>query len=166
MKTGKVEIDQSIRVEELTKDTIVGIANKQVSFTLIIPRRAKRVLYEEFRRQGKPKKFAPYVFAVAVSEALQRAPFHSSDIVIDIEYPGYEREILQIVKQRHPEIEIYFTSIGKKSPAHFAAYGVYKGRKNTDQKISTTKLLKLIEETKNGSRAVTRRDKPDDSQPN
>ena len=165
MQTRKIEVDQSVRVEELTRDTILGIANERVSFTIVIPRRAKRVLHEKFRRQGKPKKFAPYVFAAAISEALQRAPFQSSDVVIDIEYPGYEQEILEIVKRRHPEIEVYFTSIGKKSPAHFAAYGVHTGRKSADQIISITKLLKLMEEIKNGPRAVTRRDKPDDSQP-
>lgn len=166
IQTKRIEVDQSSRIEELTRDTILGVANEQVIFTLIIPRRAKRVLYEKFRREGKPKKFAPYVFAVAVSEALQMAPFKSSDVVVDIEYPGYEKEILEIIKQRHPEINVYFTSIGKKSPAHYAAYGVHTGRKNADQNISTATLLRLIEETKNGPRTVTRRDKPDDSQPN
>lgn len=147
----KIEIDQSVRVEELTRDTILGIANKQASFTFVIPRRAKRVLYEKFRRQGKPKKFAPYVFAAAVSEALKRAPFKSSDVVIDIEYPGYEQEILKIIKRQHPETEVYFTALGKKSHAHFAAYGVHIGRKKADQRISATRLLELLKEIKNGS---------------
>ena len=105
----KLEVDQSVRIEELTKDTILGIANEQVSFTAIVPKRVKRALHEEFRRQGKPKKFAPYVFATAVSALIQRMPFKSSVIVIDIECPGYEQEILEIVKQCHPQMEVYFT---------------------------------------------------------
>ena len=152
----KLEVDQSVRIEELTKDTILGIANEQVSFTAIVPKRVKRALHEEFRRQGKPKKFAPYVFATAVSALIQRMPFKSSVIVIDIEYPGYEQEILEIVKQCHPQMEVYFTAIGKKSPAHFAAYGVHVGRKKSDHQISIIKLLSILAETKNDPRVVTR----------
>jgi hypothetical protein len=144
----KLEIDQSVRIEELNKDTILGIANKEARFTVIVPKKAKRALYEKFRCQGKPKKFAPYVFAISISEALRKAPFKSSDIVIDIEYPGYEQEIIKIIKQQYPEIEVYFTTIGKKSPAHFVAYGVNIKKIKADYRINSTRLLSILKKIK------------------
>ena len=165
IQTGKVEVDQSVRIEDLTKDTIVGIANNQVSFTVVVPRRTKRVLRELFRVQGRTKKFARYVFAAAVGEGIKHAPFQSSDVIVDIEYPGYEREILQIIKQIHPSIEVYFTAIGKKSHAHFAAYGVYIKKRNTDLCVDTRKMIEILfGKTKNGPRTVTPRNESGDSQ--
>ncbi len=166
IKTSKTEVDQSVRIEELTKDTIVGIANKEVSFTIIVSKRTKRVLLEMFRVCGKPKKFAPYVFAAAIGLGIKQAPFKSSDLIVDIEYPGYEQEILRIIRQMNPEIEVYFTTIGRKSFAHYAAYGVYTGKRNADMRIDTRKFIKILfKENKNGSRTVTPRNESGDSQP-
>ena len=166
IQTKKVEVDQSVRIEELTKDTILGIANKQVSFTVVVSKRTKRVLREMFRVQGRTKKFAPYLFAAAIVEGLKHAPFQTSDIIVDIEYPGYEREIIQIIKQVYSGIEVYFTAIGKKSYAHFTAYGVYIGKRKADLRIDTKKIAEILfGETKNGPRTVTPRNESGDSQP-
>ena len=166
IQTGKIEVDQSIRIEELTKDTMLGIANEDVAFITVVPKRTKRVLYEMFRVQGKIKKFAPYVFAAAAGKAIYQVPLRTSDLIVDIEYPGYEREIIWIIKQMNPGIEIYFTAIGRRSPAHYAAYGAYIGKKNVDFWLdSKTLIAVLFKENKNGSRIVTPRNKSGDSQP-
>lgn len=144
IQTSKLEIDQSVRVEEITKDTVVGIANERESFTIIVPKRAKRVLRETFRLQGRTKKFAPHVFAAAIAEGLRHTPFQSSDIVIDFEYPAYEREIIEIIKQEHPHLEIYFTDIGKKSPAHYAAYGVHLKKRKSDFRVDAKRITRIL----------------------
>jgi len=45
-----------------------------------------------------------------------------------------------------PEMEVYFTAIGKKSRAHFVAYGVHIGRKSADHRMNTAKLLEILKE--------------------
>ena len=52
----RIEINQSNKVEQTNKDTIIDVSNKK-SFTILISRKIKRKLQEEFRKQGKPRLF-------------------------------------------------------------------------------------------------------------
>ena len=77
-----------------------------------------------------------------------------------------KEEIIQIIKQVYSGIEVYFTAIGKKSYAHFTAYGVYIGKRKADLRIDTKKIAEILfGETKNGPRTVTPRNESGDSQP-
>ena len=60
-----------------------------------------------------------------------RSRVFPQELIIDIEYPGHENAIKNIVitlckrfKKKAPEI--YFANIGKNDPAHFAAWKTYK----------------------------------------
>jgi hypothetical protein len=44
----------------------------------------------------------------------------------------------------YPELYIRFNSVGKKSPAHYAAYGVFSGRKKPDFEARVKDLMKII----------------------
>jgi len=70
IQTSKVEVDQSVRVEELKRDTILAVANKEFQYATRFPVHLKRQLYELFRLSGMRKKFGPWVFAVAVAKLL------------------------------------------------------------------------------------------------
>ncbi|MEK7170648.1 MAG: hypothetical protein AAB767_05155, partial [Patescibacteria group bacterium] len=153
----RFEVDQSGRIEELRHDTVIGIANAEQSFTIIISAKLKRRLNEiERRTKGEMKFFAPRLFADMISEALARAPFEARELVIDIEYTGYERVITRMITERSPNTEIFFKLIGKKSPAHFAAYGVFKGEKNASMRRTETAVLA---NTQDDRRTVTPLDK-------
>jgi len=52
----RVEIDQSGKIEDKSKVTIIAFSDG-VSFSVKIPGRVKRQLQEEFRRRGEPQLF-------------------------------------------------------------------------------------------------------------
>jgi len=126
----KVEIDQSGRIEETNRDTIIAFSNEK-QFSVQIPAKVKRQLLEAFRRWGKPKTFKYRTFALGVSILLQKSGISAKNLslIIDNEYPGHENSIKDIIRSKFdPKIEIDFESIGKKSKAHYAAYGAFMGR--------------------------------------
>lgn len=103
------------------------------------------------------KKFGPWVFAAVVSELLKKSHFKVSDVVIDIEYPGYERDILAIIKNMHPNTYVSFTTIGKNSPAHEKAYFALKGKKTTEAVLLYSDFRVWVEAKQKDWRTVTPR---------
>lgn len=123
-------IDQSGRVEETNKITIVALADKKKSFTIALLPKTKKELLAIFRKNGKPKVFPIIVFANIVFMTMLRSRTFPQELIIDIEYPGHDNTIKNIVitlcrrfKKKTPEI--YFANIGKNDPAHFAAWNTY-----------------------------------------
>ena len=91
----------------------------------------KKELLETFRKNGKPKAFPIIVFATVVFMTMLRSKTYPPELIIDIEYPGHENTIKNIIitlcrrfKKKTPEI--YFANIGKKDLAHIAAWKTYK----------------------------------------
>jgi len=142
-KLFRFEVDQSIRIEELSNDTFLALANDESSFVVKLPIKAKRKLYEKFRCLGQPKKFAPKVFASLICCAIEQSGLKFSELIIDIEYPGYELLITNFLSTIFPEMLIYFSVIGKKSPAHYAAYGAHISKRKPDFSASD-KDVKLL----------------------
>lgn len=136
----RFEVDQSIRIEQLNDSTALALANEEKSFVIKIPARVKRQLAEYFRYQGKPKKFAPKLFAIGIVLIIKKINTKVSELVIDIEYPGYELLITDLIKIYFPELLIYFSVIGKKSTAHFAAYGAHIGKRNFDAVLTVEEI--------------------------
>lgn len=143
-KLFRFEADQSVRVEELTDDTIIAIANNENKRAIIITSRVKRRLLEYYRRLGKPKQFAPHVFVAGMVLLVLNSEFRVDELVVDIEYPGYETSIIDLLQKHSPKLTVYFSIIGKKSPAHFAAYGVHKGKIKFNQSAGFDEILAVI----------------------
>ncbi len=141
------DIDQSIRIEETNKDTVIGIANKQIGYAFILPRKTKRHYNEEFRRLGISKRFGPIVFAVAIVVVLKIVKIKLGSLILDIEYPGYERLITKFIVMYYPNIAVSFRQIGKSSPAHEVAYFTHIGKRKPDGKISRKDLDIVIKKT-------------------
>ncbi len=143
-KLFRFEVDQSIRVEELSGDTIVALANTERKFTVILTAKVKKRLYERFRCLGQPKRFAPKVFSALIIFIIKNSGLKFTELVIDIEYPGYEILITNCLSKYFPELLVYFSVIGKKSPAHYAAYGVHTKKSMADVAVTLKEILKLI----------------------
>jgi|SRR3972149_10528962 len=130
-------IDQSGRIEETNRHTIIAIADKNKGYTVKIPPSAKKELLKVFRKIGKPKVFPVVIFADAIFISLIRSKLSPQILVIDIEYPGHESTIKNIIltycrKFKIPVPEIYFSKIGKKDPAHVLAWNTFKGNQKAD----------------------------------
>lgn len=140
----KLDVDQSIRIEQLNRDSIIGLGNSVMQYAALVPRKVKRHFMEEMRRRGQPRQFPPTLFAVSIVASLQAGKIRPAVIVVDKEYDGYTMLIEAIITYCFPEIQIEFRQIGRKSPAHLIAYEVFKKRREPDAVLSKANLQALI----------------------
>ena len=140
----KVEVDQSIRIEQLNQDTIIGIGTNRMEFACRLPAKIKRHYNERFRRIGKPRFCAPMVFAAAVIVAINKSNVSPTHIVIDEEYTGYENVIKSLIVSEFPHTEVSIERIGRKSPAHKAAYETHLKHRKADARISKAEIRSVL----------------------
>lgn len=140
----KLEVDQSVRIEELNRDTIIGIGGKDFQRSYRLPRKIKRYFNEQFRRHGKQKRCAPSLFAAAVVLALSKSEQKVTNVIIDTEYLGYETLVRSIIARFYPRAVINLKPIGKLSPAHQAAYGAHLGRKKIHGILTQDEIETII----------------------
>ncbi|MDQ3098905.1 MAG: hypothetical protein M3Q44_04105 [bacterium] len=126
---GIFEVDQSNRIEDETKKSFIAIANDVISFCIEIPISVKKKVYKAYVERLAKKFYAPEVFAKAIVTILEDTKLIPARLNIDIEYPGYEEKITEVIKQYNKEIEINFRRIGKHSNAHILAYS-FGGKRN------------------------------------
>lgn len=141
----RVKIDQSGKIEDTSKDTVVAFADG-LSYTILIPAKVKRQLQEVFRRQGKPRLFVYRTFAAGVFLLIKKCLPKIKDLVIDTEYAGHEKQIKEIIlemirKNNLPEPNIYFQRIGSKPKVHYAAYDVFSRKKKADRVVSFEEIV-------------------------
>lgn len=141
----KYEVDQSGRIEETNRPTIISIANVGYSYTLKIDSKIKRSIENKFKKLGKPKMFGIYGFASGLIILLKKSKINNSVVVIDIEYDGYNEIIKrELNKNSSQNLEFRFSNIGKKSPAHISAYTIFKKFRRPDINIGLREFEKVI----------------------
>ena len=143
-----IEVDQSIKVEQTSHDTVIGVSNgKQCA--AVISRKIKRKLKDDFRAHGLRRAYALRTFVAGVVLTIEHMKLsHLSDVVIDIEYVGLERTMrsifLEMWARRHDSVpDIQFRLIGKKSPAHNVCYLTMLGKRKADINLSYGDIKKL-----------------------
>ncbi|MEK9179345.1 MAG: hypothetical protein AAB893_02650 [Patescibacteria group bacterium] len=148
-------IDQSGKVEQTNKDTVLALSNGTWD-TIQIQSKTKRQLQEMFRRNGQIRNFVLFVFSVCLGILVKRNMKKTQNIVIDREYFGKEPVIKNIIYQlfkgakKLPHIE--FALIGKGSPAHFRAYETAKSLLKPNKIISLAEILEELKKTEVGNR--------------
>ncbi|MBU2544861.1 hypothetical protein KKC65_00185 [Patescibacteria group bacterium] len=141
------QIDQSGKVEDTNKLTIVALANGRVK-SLKISAVEKQKLIKIMRIHDYPKKtfiykiFASLIFLLLKNERIE-------GIIIDNEYPGHQaiiKDVLQrLFKKKNKQApEIMFAEIGKKSIAHKVALEVFRGKRKPDIIIGADDVIKLL----------------------
>ncbi len=138
------DVDQSVRVEELNRDTIIGIGSKSKQYSFRLSRKTKRFFNEYFRKLGQPRYCAPVVFAAAVILSLRKTKASITTVIIDTEYTGYETLIQIAISNAFPRAMVEIRRIGKLSPAHQAAYGTHIGKKKDVDLISRSEMQSMI----------------------
>ncbi len=152
----KIEADQSIKIEQTSQDTVIGISNgKQCA--VVIPRKVKRKLKDDFREIGRRRSFALRTFIAGVVLAIEHMkPSHLSDVIIDIEYPGKNRILksifLEMWSRGHEAVpDVQFRLIGKQSKAHEACYLVTRKKRVADKILSYGDIKRLAISVQNKS---------------
>lgn len=129
-----VEIDQSGKIEDTARDTVLAASNGE-KHSVIIFARDKRKLQEKFRLAGKPELFVYAVFATVLYFLVKL--LKNKRVVVDIEYFGKTDTIQKMVTALNKEINTEWKLIGKNSPAHDLAYKILKGKLKADRRLLT-----------------------------
>lgn len=143
----RIEIDQSGKVEDTKKLTVVCLANGKAK-TLLISAQEKRKVLIVMRALDKPhKNFVFRIFAGLIFLLIRDEKVDS--LVIDREYPGHEAVIRNILlslfdKNKIKSPKVSFGQIGKKSRAHKEAISVFHGKRKPDIVVKASDVLKIF----------------------
>lgn len=145
-----IKVDQSGKVEDTSKPTVVAFSNG-ISGSIFLAAREKRKLQRFFRKLGKPRLFAYKVFATLTFILIRNHTRKLDRIIIDPEYPGYEEvirnwiwELLRKHRSRFSRNGIVFQSIGKRSRAHIIAHRVFNKLREPDIVVTAKDIQKIV----------------------
>ncbi len=149
------EVDQSIKMNDLARDTVLAIANG-ISYTIVVPAAVKRAVMQHLREKGKSRtQAAIFAFAVALYLLLKNVIHTVDQICIDVEYVGHEAEIkntlVAYLRRDNPHFDptrILFRHIGKKSSAHHCAIEVARHHQLPDKRIREEEFRGVISKRK------------------
>ncbi|MDD5738423.1 MAG: hypothetical protein PHY72_00635 [Candidatus Pacebacteria bacterium] len=142
-----IEIDQSGKVEDTRKLTVVCFANGKAK-TLLINAKEKRKVLIVMREIDRPhKNFVFRIFAGLVFLLIKNEKVDS--LIIDREYPGHEAVIRSILtslfdKNKIKSPKVSFGEIGKKSKAHQEAIVVLRGKRKPDVIVKASDVLDIF----------------------
>ena len=146
----RIEIDQSGKVEDTSRKTVVALTNSK-KFTVLINTREKRKLQEKFRLIGQPKIFVYYVFATLLYLVIKYSGNLKNKIYIDIEYTGQTKIIEKILFDLVGEkLLIEWIKVGKQSKSHDLGYKVFVGKLKADKVIEAKFIENLINKKTGG----------------
>jgi len=144
-----VEVDQSGKIEDTSKDTILAFANG-IKFSLLIPATVKRQCVQVLRDNGLSGQTLYFqLYATGLFFLLRGHIQYLLRVVLDNEYIGQEGQIKQhlynLLQRTGINIEkeqVHFTSVGKKSPAHILALSIFRGQSSADLTLTAEDLLR------------------------
>lgn len=149
-------IDQSGKIEDTAKDTVIAYSNDK-RYAVLIPKKLKRQVQEIYRRCGLPRLFVPHLFSVGVFLTISQLKQPAS-VTVDVEYPGQEESLerrIQLLLNQFsgPKIDIRFSRIGNRPRVHYAAHDVFTGKKKPDFTVSLAEVVRIIKKTDGRLRA-------------
>lgn len=114
----QIEIDQSWKIEDTNKKSVVAFSNG-ISASLLIPAKEKKVIQQLYRQAGKPEIFVYKLFSVLIFILVKDYLGKIDSIAIDTEYPGKEA----LIKE---------------------AYAVFKGEQEPTKSVKSGDIVKYL----------------------
>ncbi|MBI2659962.1 hypothetical protein HYX07_02275 [Candidatus Woesearchaeota archaeon] len=143
-----IEVDQSGKIEQLNKDTVIAFSNKN-KYSVLIPHEVKQEIFRIYK--GKVKELRYRLFCSGVYFCLRDYIREKELITICCEYIGKENLIksflLDYLRKSYLAVDskiIRFGSIGKKSNAHAEAIDVYRGNRRPNKILSLSEVEKCL----------------------
>ena len=145
------QVDQSIKIENTSQDTVLALAN-DISFTVLIPANVKRICLQTLREQGVQGNPAVLrVFTAALFLLIEKKLPGLELIAIDKEYPGHDSRIKSMlmnwIRRSRPRFDpanITFIHVGKRSPAHRQAIGIVRGKALPERVLTVDEIMALL----------------------
>lgn len=128
----KAEIDQSGKLEHLGIHTVIAIANKKFAMAIYISSPEKIKVIKRLRKSIVNKKDIVQIVFTSIIFLLSKNIKDLSMLTVDEEYTGKEKLIQETFDKLYLRFKILkkpylnFGRIGKHSPAHDAAIGVFR----------------------------------------
>ncbi|MEI6532855.1 MAG: hypothetical protein WCO06_03380 [Candidatus Roizmanbacteria bacterium] len=143
----KIEIDQSGKVEDTSKPTVLAFCNGS-KHTIKIIATTKQSIQNEFRMRNLGRLFVYRTFATLVFLLIYEYLQEIKYITIDMEYPGHEKQIkdilLEMIRNTElPEPTIHFKRIGNHPPVHYLALNTYKNKIKADKIVGLREVMQL-----------------------
>ena len=148
----RIEIDQSGKVEDASHKTVVAYADsKNKTKSVLVSARTKRRIQELYRTTGRSKLYIYYIFSILLFHLTKNIGKRDL-VVVDLEYPGKDKIILDILNNirkeyKLPELNVQFARIGNKPNAHYAANKVFNNKKKADVILGTDDVIETIKKT-------------------
>ena len=143
-----IEIDQSGKIEQLDKNSIIAFSNKN-QYSVLIPKEIKKEIYNLYK--GKIQDLRYRLFCIGIYYCIKDYVKEKELITICYEYLGKENLIksflLDYLRKDYPTIDskiIRFGSIGKNSNAHAVAIDVFRGNRRPNKILSLNEVKKCL----------------------
>jgi len=143
-----VEVDQSVKIEQTQGGTVLAFSD-DVERAILVTAEVKRVCQQELRARGvKPGMIALRMFAAGLLLLLEGQMEGIGSVTIDTEYEGKEGEIkgllLRFILEWIPTFSkeaIIFRRVGRQSRAHILAWGIHRGQRQADRRVTLRETL-------------------------
>ena len=145
----RYEIDQSIKIEQTQKDTVIGISNGK-SYTILVKRHVKRKLQQEFRKHRTPRLFVYRTFIGSIVLLLKYFVLKNNvTIEIDTEYQGQNKILTSMFYEMwnaisKVNVNIKFTYIGRSSRSHQVSYLTTIGKLKPNKILTYKELSSMV----------------------
>lgn len=139
-------IDQAGKIECTCDDTVLALWSDEIQYSIKISKKIKQNIFNACKKSYR-KKLMLRLFAYSLHLLIQDKTPKSSIIVIDDEYPGHGKDIIQHLEQYSGlKRTIRIDLIGKKNHAHRIANQTFSGKLKPNQHIKEEQvdLTKLI----------------------
>lgn len=143
-----IEIDQSGKIEQLNKDSVIAFSNKN-QYSVLIPKDIKQYVFKLYK--GKIKDLRYRLFSIGLYYCLRDYIKEKELMTICCEYTGKESLIksflLDYLRKYYPIIDtkiIRFGKIGKSSNAHAVAIDVFRGNRRPNKILSLNEIEKCL----------------------
>lgn len=149
-KPAPYQIDQSGKIEQTDKNTILVMCNGSIT-SIVFKKQSKRILQQLFKT-NKRQRFFPYLAFSALLAILLKIKTPTNKVIIDHEYLNFESLILERASaylkilgiKRH--LHLQFGHVGKTSNAHNLASMVTKKKLKPSKTVTLEEILKLLHE--------------------
>lgn len=145
----RIEVDQSGRIEYTRKPTVLAFSNSNAR-SIIISASEKQYLQRIFRKAGKSRLLMFKTFAAMILILLKSKTKHTTEVVIDREYDGYDSLLMGVLNELNQKenfeldlTQICFKNIGKDSNAHRTAIESFR-KNRADKRIYASDILKIV----------------------
>lgn len=137
-----IQIDQSGKIEDTSKATVLAASNSQ-KYSVLLPAKEKRRLQEHFRLIGSPRLFIDYIFSMLLYYLILHTT--STSFTVDTEYSGHTEIIEDLLTHiTEKEVQVTWKQIGKGSSAHDLAYKTLVGKLKPNSIVNAAQIWSVI----------------------